>query len=158
MKDPQSKHALVGNCMVLKCLYVNLPFLFCPTECKHVRRQHAHSAWIMDLHILFFSVWAWGSNKKLRSTVFHSTSTQHSQYSKLVISMPMMMRATSSVSSRLASLQDCAHLFWGIVAFHVASGRTEYASQWVLHQISKWCLKAWHTKKSVILQQNILKP
>jgi hypothetical protein len=81
--------------------------------------------------------------------VFHSTSTQHSQYSKLVITHQhaLMMPATSSASSRLASLQDSAHLFWGIVAFHVASGRTEYASQRVLHQISKWCLKAWHTKQ-----------
>jgi len=85
MKDPQSKHALVSNCMlVLQCLYANLSFLFRPTEYKHVRRQHAHSVWIMDLHILFFSG-AWGSNKKLRSTVFHSTSTEHSQNSKLVI-------------------------------------------------------------------------
>jgi hypothetical protein len=49
MKDPQSKHALVGNCMLLQCLYDNLSFLFCPTECKHARRQHAHSVWIRAL-------------------------------------------------------------------------------------------------------------
>jgi CRISPR/Cas system-associated protein Csm6 len=65
----------------------------------------------------------------LTSTVFYSTSTQHSQYSKLVISMPMMMPATSSASSQLASLQNSARLFWGIVAFLVASRRTEYTGQ-----------------------------